>query len=71
MSAKRSEFPVPLSVWKIRKAKKMLEEMSDLEGIEVMVKAGVMTREQAERAKQRLAEIEAEEAGRAVESPAR
>ncbi len=49
----------------------MHEKMSDLEKLEVMVKAGVMTREQAERAKQRLAEIEAEEAARASEAPAR
>lgn len=62
MSAKRSKFPISESAWRIRKAKKMLKEMSDLEGIEVMVKAGVMTREQADRAKQRLAEIEAEAA---------
>lgn len=34
--------------------------MSDLERLEVMVKAGVMTPEQAAKAKRRLAEIEAE-----------
>lgn len=71
MSAKRSKLAVPSSVWRIRKAKKMLREMSDLERIEVAVEAGVMTREQADRAKQRLAEIEAEESGRAAEAPAR
>lgn len=60
MSVKRSEFPVSTSVWRIRKAKRMLDRMSDLERLEVMVKAGVMTPEQAAKAKRRLAEIEAE-----------
>jgi len=71
MSVKRSEFPVSESVWRIRKARKMLERMSKQERIELAVEAGVMTREQADRAKQRLAEIETEEAGRASEAPAR
>ncbi len=69
MSVKRSKLAVPSSVWRIRKARERLRGMSDLEGIELMVKAGVMTREQADRAKQRLAEIEAERSGATLEAP--
>jgi len=71
MSAKRSKVPVPSSVWRISRARKMLREMSDLERIEVAVKVGVMTRQQADKAKRRLAEIEVERSRSTLDAPAR
>jgi len=49
----------------------MLREMSDLERIEVAVKVGVMTRQQADKAKRRLAEIEVERSRSTLDAPAR
>jgi hypothetical protein len=45
------------SVDKIRKARKHLKEMPKLKKIELMVLAGAMTEEQAEKARQKLEEI--------------
>ena len=54
MSAKRYKLALPTSVQKIRKAKAALKGMTELKKIELMVKAGAMTEEQAEKARQKL-----------------
>jgi len=70
MSAKRSKIAISSSAAIIRKASRALDKSTDLEQIAVMVKAGVMTEEGADRARQKLAEIaeaEAAAAGPAAE----
>jgi hypothetical protein len=57
MCAKRYK-PVPSSAQRIRKARKLIREMPKADQIDLMVEAGVMTQEQAERAKKKLAELE-------------
>jgi hypothetical protein len=59
MSVKRYKLPASTSTQKIRKARARLKQMSPLRKIELMVEAGVMTKEQAERAKRKLAETPA------------
>ena len=59
MSAKRYELPVSESVAIIRRARAKLERMPRERQIDIMVKAGVMTEEQAARAKKAIAEREA------------
>ncbi len=54
MPAKRYKVPLSASSQKIRKARIKLRHMTDLEKIELMVKAGVMSEAQAERAKKNL-----------------
>jgi len=56
MSVKRCKMALPSSSQRIRKAKKSLKTMSKAKQIDLMVKARVMTRKQAERAKKKLAE---------------
>lgn len=57
MSAKRYKLVLPSSSLRIRKAKKTLQEMSKGKRIDLMVKAGAMTQQQADKAKKRLAEV--------------
>ena len=59
MSVKRYKLALSTSRQRIRKARKFLRAMPRLKQIELMVKAGVMTEEQAEQARKKLAEIEA------------
>jgi biotin synthase-like enzyme len=56
MSAKNYKLSLPASTENISKARKAFKEMSKVQKIELMVSAGVMTREQAERAKQKAFE---------------
>ncbi|MFO0926971.1 MAG: hypothetical protein U0736_08005 [Gemmataceae bacterium] len=56
MCAKRYKLEVPSSTQRVRKARKALREMSQVDQIDLMVKAGLMTPEQAEKAKQKLAQ---------------
>lgn len=56
MSAKCYEMPISTSVARVRDARLRLKEMSRLRKLELMVEAGVMTQEQADRAKRKLAE---------------
>jgi hypothetical protein len=56
MSAKHYKLAMPASSEKISKAKKALKAMPKLRKIDLMVKACVMTSEQAERAKQEVHE---------------
>ncbi len=56
MSAKRYKLALPASTERIRQARIYLEKMSQEEQIDLMVKAKVMTIEQAARAKKKLAE---------------
>ena len=58
MCAKRYKLVLPSSSQRIRKAKRALREMSKLDRIDLMVKAGSMTQQQAEKAKKKLAEIQ-------------
>jgi NAD(P)H-hydrate repair Nnr-like enzyme with NAD(P)H-hydrate epimerase domain len=58
MCAKRYKVVLPSSSQRIRKAKKTLREMSKLDRIDLMVKAGSMTQQQAEKAKKKLGEIQ-------------
>ena len=50
MSVKRSKLEVPASVEIIRRARAHLKRMPEERKLELMVEAGVMTVEQAERA---------------------
>ena len=59
MSVKRYKPALSTSSQKIRKAKTKLKQMSRLRKLELMVEAGAMTAEQAERAKKKLAETPA------------
>jgi hypothetical protein len=59
MSVKRYKLALSTSSQKIRKARTKLKQMSKQRRIELMVEAGVMTEEQAERAKKKLAETPA------------
>ena len=59
MSAKRYKLEVSSSTLRIRKARKFLKKLPKVKRIDLMVKAGVMTEEQADRAKKKLAEMEA------------
>ncbi len=59
MSAKRYKLEVSSSTLRIRKARKFLQKLPKVKRIDLMVKAGVMTEEQADRAKKKLAEMEA------------
>lgn len=59
MSVKRYKLALPSSSQKIRKAKKSLKAMPKLKRIELMVKAGAMTEEQAAKARRTLAETSA------------
>ena len=59
MSAKHYELEVSSSTLRIRKARKFLQKLPKEKRIDLMVKAGVMTEEQADRAKKKLAEMEA------------
>ena len=56
MSVKRCKLTLPASTDRIRKARAKLKEMPQERQIEIMVKAGVMTVQQAERAKKKLGE---------------
>jgi hypothetical protein len=56
MSVKHYKLAMSASSEMICKAKKALKEMPKLRKIELMVEAGVMTPEQAERAKKKLYE---------------
>ena len=56
MSAKRYNLTLPASSQKIRKARAKLKQMPKERQIEIMVAAGVMTEEQAARAKKTLGE---------------
>jgi hypothetical protein len=58
MSVKRYKLALPSSSQKIRKAKKSLEAMPKAKRIDLMVKAGVMTKKQSEQAKKKLAEVQ-------------
>jgi hypothetical protein len=58
MSVKRYKLALPSSSQRIRKAKKSLRTMPKLRRIELMVKVGAMTENQAEKAKQELAELQ-------------
>ena len=57
MSAKRYKLARSSSSKKILKARKALQGMPKLQQIDLMVKAGAMTPEQATRAKKKLAEV--------------
>lgn len=57
MCAKRYNLVLPSSIQRIRKAKQTLREMSKSDRIDLMVKAGSMTPEQAEKAKKQLGKI--------------
>jgi len=57
MSAKHYKLELLSSTKQIRKAMRFLQKMSKEKRIDLMVKAGVMTEEQAEKAKKKLAEI--------------
>ena len=59
MSAKRCKKSYSESSWKIRQAMKEHAKRTMPQKIEIMVEAGVMTREQADRAIRKLAEEEA------------
>jgi ribosomal protein S20 len=59
VSAKRYKLEVSSSAERIRKARKFLQKLPKVKRIDLMVKAGVMTEEQADRAKKKLAEMEA------------
>ena len=59
MSVKRYKPALSTSSQKIREAKTKLKQMSRLRKLELMVEAGAMTAEQAERAKKKLAETPA------------
>ncbi len=56
MSVKRYKLALPESTMRIRRARKRLEAMTKDERIDLMVKAGVMTPEQAARAKETIAQ---------------
>jgi len=58
MSVKRYKLALPASSQKIRKARKQLKEMSKLRKIELMVEARVLTVEQADKARKKLAEAQ-------------
>jgi hypothetical protein len=58
MCAKRYKVVLPSSSQRIRRAKQTLREMSKLDRIDLMVKAGSMTQQQAEKAKKKLGEIQ-------------
>jgi len=57
MSVKRYKLALPSSTQRIRKAKETLRAMPKLKRIELMVKAGAMTAEQAETARQKLEDM--------------
>lgn len=57
MSPKRSKMPLSCSVRRIRKGHKHLRAMSQSDRIDLMVAAGVMTSQQADRANGKLAEL--------------
>ena len=59
MSAKRYKLALPSSTQRIEKAKKSLRGMSQLKRIELMVKAGVLTDLQAERARKKISKTPA------------
>jgi uncharacterized protein with ACT and thioredoxin-like domain len=59
MSVKRYKLALPSSSEKIREVKEKLKRMSKLKRIELMVAAGSMTKEQAERAIKKLKETPA------------
>lgn len=54
MSAKRSKVPLTASSRRIRQAKKALQTTSHQVRIDLMVQAGVMTKQQADKAKSKL-----------------
>lgn len=56
MSAKRYKLTLPSSSQKIRKAKTHLKQMSETKKLDLMVKAGAMTKAQANRAKKKLSQ---------------
>jgi ribosomal protein S20 len=58
MSAKRSKAPLPASSRQIRQAKKALKTTSQQARIDLMVRAGVMTKQQADTAKSKLPSID-------------
>jgi len=58
MSAKRSKVALPASSRRIRQAKKALQTTSQQVRIDLMVQAGVMTSQQADKAKAKLAVAE-------------
>lgn len=57
MSVKRYKLELSSSSQRIRRARKAFREMSKQERIDLMVRAGSMTPEQGEKAKQKLAEL--------------
>ncbi len=63
MSKKRSRVLGSWSSEMIRKAWKNMEQMTQEQRIDVAVRAGVMTPEQAERAKKKWAELQAADCG--------
>ncbi len=62
MSKDFGEMPLSASSERIRQAFRHLEQMSQEDQIDLMVKAKLFTPEQAERAKQKWAEIQAAQA---------
>jgi hypothetical protein len=62
MSAQRYEPELPSSVERIRRARLHLKTLPKQRRIELMVEAGALTAEDAERAKKRLAEPASDEA---------
>ena len=58
MSVKRYKLALPSSSQRIRKAKEALKAMPKAKRIDLMVEAGVMTKTQAERAKEKLNEAQ-------------
>jgi hypothetical protein len=58
MSVKRYKLALPSSTQRIRKAKMSLKAMPKSKHIDLMVKAGVMTENQAEKAKKKLGEVQ-------------
>ena len=58
MCAKRYNLVLPSSSQRIRNARKSLRKMSKVERIDLIVAAGSMTEQQAEKAKKKVAEIE-------------
>ncbi len=55
---KRDKLALPSLTQRIQKAKKSLEAMPKSKQIDLMVKAGVMTEKQAEKAKKKLGEVQ-------------
>ena len=57
MSAKRSKMAPSESFRRIRRAKKALQTTSQQVRIDLMVRAGVMTKQQADKAKSKLTAV--------------